>query len=47
MANKKGVDTKAILLQYKLHTPSEMTIVQWNEICARLNKMKDIGGKND
>lgn len=44
MANKKGVDTKAILLQYKLHTPSEMTVGQWNEICARLNKMKDIGG---
>ena len=47
MANKKGVDTKAILLQYKLHTPSEMTMAQWNEICARLNKMNDIGGKND
>lgn len=47
MANKKGVDTKIILLQYKLHAPSEMTVGQWNEICARLNKMNDIGGKND
>ena len=47
MANKKGVDSKVILLQYKLHTPSEMTMAQWNEICARLNKMNDIGGKND
>ena len=47
MANKKGVDTKVILLQYKLHTPSEMTMAQWNEICARLNKMNDIGGTND
>lgn len=44
MANKKGVDSKVILLQYRLQNPSDMTLGQWMEICARLNKMKDIGG---
>lgn len=44
MANKKGVDSKVILLQYQLKNPSDMTMAQWMEICARLNQMKDIGG---
>ena len=44
MANKKGIDAKSILTQYKLSSPTQMTMAQWMEICGRLNKMKDIGG---